>query len=53
METPDAVKWFSKKLTFEFGSHRPQLISYVNLYFTGKIEVSKSKQGFTQEPTEH
>jgi hypothetical protein len=27
--------------------------SYVNFYFTGKIEVSQRKQGFRQEPTEY
>ena len=52
MEIPDAVKWCSKKLNFEFGSPHPPLESYVKHYFTGKIVVSKSSYGFTQEPTE-
>ena len=52
MEIPDAVKWCSKKLNFEFWSPHPPVKSYVNFYFTGKIEVSKSSYGFTQEPTE-
>ena len=53
MEIPDAVKWCSKKLNFEFWSPHPPVKSYVNFYFTGKIEVSKSSYGFTQEPTEY
>ena len=34
------------------GMGEPPLKSYVNFHFTGKMKVSKSKQGFTQEPTE-
>ena len=52
MEIPDAVKWYSKKLNFEFGSPHPPLKSYVNVHFTGEMDVSKSSYGFAQEPTE-
>ena len=53
VEIPDAVKWYSKKLDTEFGSPHLPVKSYMNFYFTGKIEVSKSSLGFTQEPTEY
>ena len=53
MEIPDAVEWCSKKLNFEFGSPHPPLNSYVNVYFTSRIDVSKSSYVFTQGPTEH
>ena len=52
MEIPDAVKWCSKKLNFEFGSPHPPVESYVKHYFTGKIVVLQRKQGLRQEPTE-
>ena len=52
MEIPDAVKWYSKKLNTEFGSPHLRVKSYVNFYFTGKIEVSKSSDGFTRELAE-
>jgi hypothetical protein len=41
-----------QNIKIEFGSPHPPVKSYVNLYFTGKIEVSQRKQGFRQEPTE-
>jgi hypothetical protein len=52
VEIPDGVKWCSKKLNFEFGSPHPPLKSYVNVFFTSRIDVSKSSYGLTQKPTE-
>ena len=41
-----------QKTKIEFRSPRPPLKSYVNVYFTGKIDVSQRKQGLRQESTD-